>query len=223
MKNITSAEKRESVKRDYDTIAEFYAKDFGKEYEDLDVIQEFMAKLKPNAKILDLGGGTGKLTNLFIQNNYDAICYDFSKEMMRKSKEYFGELPYILDDMLNVKKYFKTESLDGVIAFYSLFHIPRENLDNLFSDINDILKNNGILCFVIQLGDGEKFIDEPYLKEEGKNVLYMNFCTKEFIDDILLKNDFEKIYETTKSEVGENELGNENNKKIFVIARKKGE
>lgn len=51
--------------------------EFGKEYEDLDVIQEFMSKLKSNSKILDLGGGTGKLTDLFIKNNYDAICYDF--------------------------------------------------------------------------------------------------------------------------------------------------
>ena len=125
--------------------------------------------------------------------------------------------------MLNVKKHFKTKSLDGVIAFYSLFHIPRENLDNLFSDINDILKNNGILCFVVQLGDGDVFIDEPYLKEEGKKVLYMNFCTKEFVDDILSKNDFEKLYETTKGEVGENELGSENNQKFFIIARKRGE
>ena len=223
MNDITSIEKRESVKKDYDIIADAYAEEFGKKYEDLEVIQEFMSKLKLNAKILDLGGGTGKLTDLFIKNDFDAICYDFSKEMMRKSKEYFGELPYILDDMLNVKKHFKAESLDGVIAFYSLFHIPRENLENLFSDINDILKNNGILCFVVQLGDGDGFIDEPYLKEEGKNVLYMNFCTKEFIDDILSKNDFEKLYETTKSEVGENELGSENNQKFFIIARKRVE
>lgn len=140
---------------------------------------------------------------------------------MRKSIEYFGELPYILDDMLNVKNHFENESIDGIIAFYSLFHIPRENLNTLFSDINHILKNSGIFCLVVQLGSGEGYIDEPYLRDEEKNALYMNFFTQEFIDEMLIKNNFEKIFETIKNEVGENELGSKNNIKIFIIARKK--
>ena len=139
MNNNTSIEKRESVKRDYDAIADACAEEFGKEYEDFDVISKFMSQLKPNSKILDLGGGTGKLTDLFIKNGYNAICYDFSTEMMRKSKEYFGELPYILDDMLNITKHFKQGSIDGIIAFYSLFHIPREDIVDLFMEINKTL------------------------------------------------------------------------------------
>lgn len=220
MNNNTSIEKRESVKRDYDAIADAYAEEFGKEYEDFDVISKFMSQLKPNSKILDLGGGTGKLTDLFIKNGYNAICYDFSTEMMRKSKEYFGELPYILDDMLNITKHFKQGSIDGIIAFYSLFHIPREDIVDLFMEINKTLNKNGILCFSVQLGDGEEFVDEPYLSDKGKNVLYMNFFDTKFIDEILEKSGFEKVFETTKNEIGENELGNKNNKKIFIIARK---
>ena len=97
MNNVTSLEKRESVKKDYDIIADEYSEEFGRLYEDIEVVNEFMAKLKPNSKVLDLGGGTGKLTDLFIKNGHQAICYDFSKEMMRKSQEYYPNLPYILD------------------------------------------------------------------------------------------------------------------------------
>ena len=86
MNNITSLEKRESVKKDYDIIADEYSEEFGRLYEDIEVVNEFLTKLKPNSKILDLGGGTGKLTDLFIQKGHQAICYDFSKEMMRKSQ-----------------------------------------------------------------------------------------------------------------------------------------
>ena len=221
MMNENSINKRENVKKDYDLIAEAYSEDFGKEYEDMDVILEFMNKLNPNAKILDLGGGTGKLTDFFIKNKYKSICYDFSKEMMRKSREFFGEIPYVLDDMLNVKKHFNNENFDGIIAFYSLFHIPRENLDILFADINDILRENGVFGFVVQLGDGENYIDEPYLKEEGKGILYCNFFSKELIDKLLYQNNFEKIFQTEKQEIGNNELGNDSNTKVFVIARKK--
>lgn len=219
--SITSYEKRQSVKKDYDIIADEYSAEFGTIYEDIEVVKEFMSKLKPNSKILDLGGGTGKLTDLFIKNRHEAFCYDFSQEMMRKSREYYPNLPYILDDMLNMKEHFANNTFDGIIAFYSLFHIPREDLGNVFSSIRDLLKDDGVFCFVVQLGSGEQFIDEPYLKEEGKGVLYFNFFTKELINKLLSDNDFEKIYETEKTEVGENELGEEGNNKVFVIARKK--
>lgn len=132
------------MRNDYNAIADLYSEEFGRVYEDLDVINEFLAKLKPNSKILDLGGGTGKLTDLFIKEGHQAICYDFSKEMMKKALEYFPDLPYILDDMLNIEQHFESDTFDGIIAFYSLFHIPREDLNNVFASINRLLKNNGI-------------------------------------------------------------------------------
>lgn len=220
MKAVSSIKKRESVKTNYDTIANDYCAEFGRKYEDIDVINKFMSNLKSNAKILDLGAGTGKLTDLFIKKGYESICYDFSKEMMKKSQEYYPNLPYVLDDMINMKEHFDNNTFDGIIVFYSLFHIPREDLSNVFSDISDLLKDNGILCFVVQIGSGEAFIDEPYLKEQGKGVLYFNFFTKELIDTILIENGFKKIFETEKQEIGENELGEDGNNKIFIIARK---
>lgn len=220
--NIDSDAKRESVKKDYDAIADAYAKDFGKEYEDVEIINKFLRMLSENSKVLDLGGGTGKITDLLIKNGHETICLDFSKEMQRKAKEYFGDIPYIVDDMLNIKNHFEDNSLDGIIAFYSIFHIPAEDLNKLFSDMNSVLKENGILCFSVQLGNGECFVDEPYLKEAGNKVLYMNFFTTELINSLLKNNGFEKVFESTKDEVGENELGDNKNSKIFTIAKKRG-
>lgn len=220
-KEINSIQKRESVKNDYNIIADEYFAEFGRKYEDIEVVEEFMSNLKPNSKILDLGGGTGKLTDLFIQRGYEAVCYDFSKEMMRKAKEFYPNISYILDDMIYMKEHFENNSFDGIIAFYSLFRIPKEELDKVFSNIFDLLKINGLLCFVVQLGNGEDFIDEPYLKEKGKKVLYYNFFTKQQINELLQRYNFEKIYETEKEEVGENELGETGNNKIFIIAKKR--
>ena len=219
--SVNPVKKRESVKNDYNIIANEYADEFGRKLEDIEVIEEFMSKLNSNSKILDLGGGTGKLTNLFIQKGHKAICYDFSIEMMRKAKEFFPNIPYILDDMVNIKEHFESSSFDWIIAFYSLFHIPKEELDKVFSSICDLLKQDGIFCFVVQLGDWEDYIDEPYLKEKGKNVLYFNFFTKEQINELLQRYNLEKIYETEKEEAGENELGGNGNNKYFVIAKKK--
>lgn len=220
MQKASSEEKRESVKVDYDKIAEDYALEFGRKYEDFEVIEEFMSYLKSGAKILDLGGGTGKYTDLFLQKGYDAVCYDFSKEMMKKAKELYPNVPYLLDDIVHVKKHFSNETFDGILAFYSLFHIPKEEINQVFSNIYDLLKENGIFCFVVQLGEGEDFIDEPYLKEDGKNILYFHYFTKEQIDYFIQQHHFQKLYESMKEEVGENELGDLGNSKVFVIVKK---
>ena len=121
----------------------------------------------------------------------------------------------------NINNHFNKESIDGIIAMYSLFHIPRENINQLFKDINSVLKDNGLFCFSLQLGSGEDFVDEPYLKENGKNVLYMNYLTKNEIYDLLNESNFDIIYETEKHETGDNVIGEDGNDAIYIISRKR--
>jgi hypothetical protein len=51
---MTNEQKRESVRKNYDLIAEQYSAEFGKYIEDVDVYEEFDKYLPSNAKILDL-------------------------------------------------------------------------------------------------------------------------------------------------------------------------
>ena len=36
-------------------------------------------------EVIDLGGGSGKVTKYLIDNNINGICYDFSEEMMKNA------------------------------------------------------------------------------------------------------------------------------------------
>lgn len=64
MKIMTSSQKRDAVKKNYDLIAEQYGMEFGTYIEDLDVYEELEKRLDKNAKILDLGAGTGRTYSL---------------------------------------------------------------------------------------------------------------------------------------------------------------
>ena len=218
---MNSVYKRNSVKKDYDLIAEQYFEEFGTVLEDIDLINKFKSYLEKEDLIIDLGGGNGKLTNFFNENGYNAVCYDFSENMIKFAIKTYPNIQFIVDDIININNHFNKESIDGIIAMYSLFHIPKENLNQLFFDINNILKKNGIFCFSLQLGIGEQFVDEPYLKENGKNVLYMNYLTKEEIYNILNENNFEIIYENEKHEMGDNVIGENGNDSIYIISRRK--
>lgn len=56
----SSFDKRQSVQKNYDLIAEQYSNEFGTYIEDLDVYEKFEQHLVENAKILDLGAGSGR-------------------------------------------------------------------------------------------------------------------------------------------------------------------
>lgn len=217
---MNSEEKRNNVKKDYDLIAEQYGKDFGTFIEDLDVYEEFEKELPAGATILDLGAGTGRSYSYFSKKGYNYIGLDFSPKMREEAFKIHGEFPYILDDMVNIKKYFKDNSVDAVFAVYSLFHLPQEDLKRVLSDIYDILKEDGVFLFTYQLGSGEEFADEPYLGEKGKNALYMSYQTDDEMESILKPFKFIKLYKKEKTETVEGAINSNDNVTAYRIIRK---
>lgn len=218
---MNSIEKRNSVKKNYDLIANQYCNDFGTNLDDIKLIEKFEPHLKKGSTIVDLGGGSGKLTNYFTERGFKAVCYDFSENMRINALKLFPHIPYILDDMLNLKTHFKNNSVEAVIAMYSLFHIPRGDIGKLFNNINDILTDKGLFCFSFQIGNKEEFVDEPYLRENGKKALYMNYFSKKEIEDLLNESDFEIIHRFVKHEEGNYVIGKGGNEAIYIIARKR--
>jgi len=218
--DTTSLDKRNSVKNNYNLIAEQYGQDFGTYIEDLDVYKEFEKYLIKNAEILDLGAGTGRTYAYFNKKGYKYIGLDFSSKMKECAYKLHGEFPYIIDDMVNLKKYFANNSVDAVFAVYSLFHIPKTDFKKLLSDIHDILKTNGIFLFSYQIGQGEEMADEPYLNEAGKNVLYMNYQTNDEIKDLLSQFSYKFLYTKEKVETSDLAINSNNITTAFVLVKK---
>ena len=217
---MDSNAKRDSVRKDYDLIAEQYANDFGNYIEDTDIYEKFEEQLPRNAVILDLGAGAGRTYSYFNKKGYKYIGLDFSSKMKECAYKIHGDFPYILDDMINVKKHFKDNSVDAVFAVYSLFHLSDENLKSVLSDIYAILKDNGIFIFSYQVGTDEEFADEPYLGDHGHNVLYMNYQTSEKIMNLLSPYKYDKIYEKEKTEIVDGAINSKKNITVFEILKK---
>ena len=220
MKDITSFEKRDSVKKNYDLIAEQYSNEFGNYIEDLDAYEEFEKVLVKNAKILDLGAGSGRTYSYFNKKGYEYTGLDFSEEMRDYSYKLHGEFPYIVDDMMNLKKYFADNSLDAVFAVYSLFHLPKDDFKKLFADVYDVLKVNGVFLFTYQIGQGEEMVDEPYLNENGKKVLYMSYQTNEEIKKLLDSFSYTELYRKEKVETSDSAINSNDVTTAFVLVKK---
>lgn len=218
---ITDEQKRNSVKNNYDLIAEQYSSEFGNYIEDLDVYEEFEKHIVNKGKILDLGAGSGRTYAYFNKKGYSYIGLDFSEQMKDYAYKLHGEFPYIVDDMINIKKHFKDNSVNAVFVVYSLFHLPTEDFKQVLSDIHDILTNNGVLLFSYQNGKGEKMVDEPYLNENGKKVLYLNYQSNDEVKNFLNNLSYEELYRKEKVETSESALNSNDVTTTFVLVKKK--
>jgi len=217
---ITSEQKRDSVKKNYNLIAEQYSNEFGTYIEDLDAYKEFEKCLVENAKILDLGVGSGRTYSYFNKRGYEYIGLDFSEEMRDFAYKLHGEFPYIVDDMMNLKNHFTNNSLDAIFAVYSLFHLPKNDFKKLFADIYDVLKVNGVFLFSYQIGQGEEMVDEPYLNENGKNVLYMSYQTNEEIKNLINSFSYSELYRKEKIETSDSAINSNDVTTAFVLVKK---
>lgn len=167
---------------------------------------EFEKHLKPGAKILDGGCGSGRDTLYFLQKGYDVKAFDPSKEMIKYASEFTGiKINEGKWEGLDAK-----EAYDGVWASASLYHVSRADMAPTFKRIADALKSKGILF--------ASFRDRPddFVDSEGRaltsfdKVTFTDFLSTLGLFDILK---LEERVDTRKDK--------KNEKWLFAFLRKK--
>lgn len=141
---------------------------------------EFTSSL-PGRKILDLGCGTGVYALYFKEKGFDVTCVDFSPKMITLCKS--KGLNAI---QLDIEKLtFEKESFDGIFAWGSLIHIPKEKLLVVLANLQKMLRPNGFLYVSLKVGNkeevtrkgierGERFF-AYYEKQEAEELFGMHF------------------------------------------------
>ena len=122
---------------------------------------EFLSKL-PGTRILDVGAGTGMHAAYFKSLGYDVTCVDFSPKMVELCKS--KGLNAVQMDVENVQ--FPRESFDGILAWGSLIHIPKEKLPLVLVDLQKILAPNGYLYVSLKVGNREEVTSKGVEKGE---------------------------------------------------------
>jgi SAM-dependent methyltransferase len=144
-----------AVKRyaDYDPFAWVYNKHWGDIFTPtaLAVMEELLLpRLPAQARILDLGCGTGQLAQILTERGYQITGIDGSAEMLLFARENAPGVRFILDDARS----FKPAGLyDAVISvFDSLNHImTTEELTSVFRHACAALKKEGLFLFDLNL------------------------------------------------------------------------
>lgn len=187
----TYNKKSKSVENVFNKIAETYVNHFGEDWEFINEIEDFASNFEPNSTIVDLGCGSGYITEFLTKKDLNAIGIDFSSEMIKIAKRKYPNNRFILDDFINLKKYFKEDSVDGAILIYSLYFVPKEQLNEFFKTLSNVLKKGAKVLFVTQIGNEEKYVKTSIMLESGVDeTIYVNYNMKEQLEELLSNNNF---------------------------------
>jgi ubiquinone/menaquinone biosynthesis C-methylase UbiE len=139
------------VEEGYDRIAQEYHHQRDR-FDRRDELEEFASLLPFGARVLDAGCGGGVPVARFLtERGFRVVGVDLSRNMIRLAKENVPEAEFIKKEMTELD--FDEDSFDGLTAFYSIIHVPREKHSGLFETFRRILKPDGVM--LISMGSGE--------------------------------------------------------------------
>ena len=104
--------------------------------------------LPPSAEVLELGCGAGVPTTQLLAEKFRVTGVDISAAQIALAEQNIPGAKFIQADMTVLD--FLPASFDGVAAFYSLGHVPRDEQPQLLQSISAWLKPGGL--FVASFG-----------------------------------------------------------------------
>jgi len=148
-------EPRRIVESGYDRMAESYLlSKYKNDPAKVPSLEELAQSLPEGASVLDLGCGAGvPVTRWLARSGFAVMGVDISARQLELAREHVPEATFIRADMAEVD--FSPESFDGVVAFYSIIHVPREEHEALIGKIALWLKPGGAFLATWPLGEWE--------------------------------------------------------------------
>ena len=138
----------------YDKVAgEYTARIYGelahKPY-DRAVLDKFAERLRGRGPICDLGCGPGHVARYLHERGADVRGVDLSPAMVAQAREQSPEIMFTEGNMLDLDV--PDGAWGGVVAFYSIIHIPRELVGRALSEVRRALRPEGLLLVAFHLG-----------------------------------------------------------------------
>ena len=149
----------------YDVAAERYAATFAGELDgkpfDRELLDRYAAALAGRGEVWDVGcGAAGHLTRYLADRGVAASGADISPGSVAVARRCQPGLTFRVADMCQLPA--GTGSLAGVLAFYSMIHLPRPRIPAALAEFRRVLGPGGALLAAMHGGTGETGSDAAF-------------------------------------------------------------
>ncbi len=155
----------------YDVVADAYADQYYLELEkkpfDRDVLTAFAKDLAGPGIVADIGCGPGQVARFLTEQGLpergiEGLGFDLSPRMVELARD---RNPSIRFEVADVRALPLPDcALVGAAAFYSLIHIPRQEITAVFTELCRVLRPGGPLLISFHIGEGVTHIDTWFEK-----------------------------------------------------------
>lgn len=209
--NDPNVDYRKLVQHHYDMCAAAY--DQARQREAEPELALLTSHLEQGATVLDLGCGAGVPIARTLAQQCVVTGVDISAEQIRLAQLHVPHAIFIQGDMLTVA--FPSSSFDAVVAFYSIFHTPREEHAQLFQRIHQWLKPHGYFLATLALHAEESYTESDFF---GVTMYWSNYGVNEY--RTLLEHTGFEMLATTILGHGYDDEGMPNEQHPLILARK---
>lgn len=130
--------------------------------------------------ICDLGCGPGQVAGYLHERGCEVVGVDLSDAMVEQARLLHPGLRFLQADMRRLP--FDDGALGGIVAFYSLIHLPPDELPVALRELRRVMREGASLLVAIHCGDEARHFDT--LWDEPVN-LDFRFFTPQIMCDLL--------------------------------------
>lgn len=148
-----------AVRESYDTVAADYVKRIPPPAE-MDPLGRAMlaafaelVRVNDRGPVADLGCGPGGVTAYLTSQGVSAFGIDLSPKMIALARDTHPDLRFTVGSMTALD--LDDDSLGGVLALFSTYHTPPDQLPMVFAELNRALTPGGHLLLGTYVGDDE--------------------------------------------------------------------
>jgi uncharacterized protein (DUF952 family)/ubiquinone/menaquinone biosynthesis C-methylase UbiE len=146
---------QEHVKESYDTVAEDYSERVGGELAhkpfDRGLLDSFANQVKGQGKVADLGCGPGMVSRHLHDKGVSVVGIDISPRMLACAAWLNPGIEFRVGDFSKLEGV-PDGSWAGIVAFYALVHVPREQVKPVLREFYRKLRPGGLLLLAFHLG-----------------------------------------------------------------------
>jgi ubiquinone/menaquinone biosynthesis C-methylase UbiE len=161
------------VERGYDRCAAAY--DGARQEEAKQALGMLMDNLDDGAVVLDVGCGAGVPVARELACRFMITGVDISGKMIDLARVNVPKNTFIHGDIMSVD--FPRSHFDAAVAFYSVFHLPREEHEDLFGRIYRWLKPGGYLMATVGMRGEMAYTNEDFF---GVTMYWSNYGLEEY-------------------------------------------
>jgi SAM-dependent methyltransferase len=146
----------------YDLVADEYVQRIYHELDhkplDRQLLDRFAASLQGLGPVCDLGCGPGHVARYLQEHGADVFGVDLSPGMVERAQKLNPGIEFKCGNMLALD--FADETWAGIAAFYSIIHIPRQDVVTALREMKRVLRPNGMLLLAFHRGEETIHLDE---------------------------------------------------------------